>query len=466
MNRAEKRAIVGIGSIFALRMFGLFMIVPVFSIYGLDYAYATPFLVGMAVGVYGLSQAIFQIPMSVLADRVSRKKVVLAGLSVFALGSVIAFLAQDIYTVIVGRALAGSGAVSAVLMALLADITTEQNRTKAMAFMGLIIATSIMLSFALGAIFVASLGMPNLFFLTAVLAVLAMPVLWRVVPDPVRMLRQNFTNQPLGDQLKSVLAVADLNRLHFGVLSLHLTLTAMFVILPHQFADLIGIGVRQQGYLYLILLFVGFILALPLIILAEKNRKMRQVFLLAWGLMGGALLALAGVMNLFASLGNLFWLKAIFVIALGVYFWGFNLLEATIPSWISKKSPVAYKATAMGINASSQFFGAFVGGSLGGVLLTLNAQTAWLILAGWAIVAFCLIFPIRQPPYLTSLAIAVPQDVDQKTWAAQILTLDGVDELVILDQEKLAYLKIDKKRLTEQAQEKLAKLTQSHWIFK
>ena len=315
MNSIEKRAIAGVGGIFALRMIGLFMIVPVFSVYGINYTHATPFLIGLAVGIYGLGQAIFQIPMSMAADKFPRKPMIFFGLLLFALGGIVAATATDIYQVIIGRALAGSGAVSAVLMALLADVTREQVRTKAMATMGLTIATSIMLSFAIGPMMVASLGISGLFWLTAVFAVLAM-VLLLIVPTPLRVLKHNLANQSIGEQLKEVLRIGDLNRLHVSIFALHLTMTAIFVIVPHQLGDILGLSVRQQGLVYLPLLFVGFAIAIPFIIIAEKKRKMRQVFLSAVALMVVALLSLA--------VGSQFSIGLI--VGLGLYFIGFNLL--------------------------------------------------------------------------------------------------------------------------------------------
>lgn len=193
MNAIEKRAIIGVGGIFALRMIGLFMIVPVFSVYGSQYSHSTPFLIGLAVGIYGLGQAIFQIPMSLAADKFPRKPMILLGLILFAVGGMVAATADSIYQVIIGRALAGSGAVSAVLMALLADVTTEQSRTKAMATMGLTIATSIMLAFAFGPMLVDVLDISGLFWLTVGLAVMAM-LLLAVVPTPLRVLKHNLAD--------------------------------------------------------------------------------------------------------------------------------------------------------------------------------------------------------------------------------------------------------------------------------
>lgn len=450
MNSIEKRAIAGVGGIFALRMIGLFMIVPVFSVYGINYTHATPFLIGLAVGIYGLGQAIFQIPMSMAADKFPRKPMIFFGLLLFALGGIVAATATDIYQVIIGRALAGSGAVSAVLMALLADVTREQVRTKAMATMGLTIATSIMLSFAIGPMMVASLGISGLFWLTAVFAVLAM-VLLLIVPTPLRVLKHNLANQSIGQQLKEVLRIGDLNRLHVSIFALHLTMTAIFVIVPHQLADILGLSVRQQGLVYLPLLFVGFAIAIPFIIIAEKKRKMRQVFLSAVALMVVALLSLA--------VGSQFSIGLI--VGLGLYFIGFNLLEATIPSWISKKAPVANKATAMGINSSSQFLGAFFGGALGGVLLSQGNLTAWAILGGIMAVALLLTIPISQPPYLTSTTMAIPKQADISAWSQQVMETDGVDEVVVMPKDGVAYLKLDKQKLTDNSRQLLSQLTET-----
>jgi len=450
MNSVEKRAILGVGGIFALRMIGLFMIVPVFSVYGNNYAHATPFLIGLAVGVYGLGQAIFQIPMSLAADKFPRKPIIMLGLVLFALGGIIAANATDIYGVIIGRALAGSGAVSAVLMALLADVTREEMRTKAMATMGLTIGTSIMLAFAFGPLLVGSLGMSGLFWLTAGFALLAMLLLW-VVPSPMRVLKHNLDNKSIGQQLADVIKVGDLNRLHIGVFALHLTMTAIFVILPHQLSEVMDLSVRQQGLIYLPLLFIGFAVAIPFIIIAEKKRKMRQVFLAAIALMTFALIVLAFGSNFGIGI----------ILGLLLYFMGFNVLEATIPSWISKRAPVANKATAMGLNSSSQFFGAFVGGAMGGLLLSQPNLLAWGILAVIMAAALLLIIPIAHPPYLSSTTVTIPKNIDIQDWSRQMSAINGVDELVVMAKEQVAYLKLDKTKLTDTARQELSHLAQN-----
>ncbi|MDO5768509.1 MAG: MFS transporter [Psychrobacter sp.] len=450
MNGIEKRAIAGVGGIFALRMVGLFMIVPVFSVYGDRYTHATPLLIGLAVGIYGLGQAIFQIPMSLAADKYPRKLMILLGLILFAAGGILAATADSIYQVIIGRALAGSGAVSAVLMALLADVTREQSRTKAMAAMGLTIAASIMMAFAIGPMLVSSLGISGLFWLTAVFAVLAM-VLLMFVPTPLRVLKHNINNKSIAQQMRDVLVIDDLNRLHIAIFSLHLTMTAIFVIVPHQLADVLNLSVSQQGYVYLPLLLIGFAIAIPFIIIAEKKQKMRQIFLAALALMAVSL----GVLAFGSQLG------AGLIIGLGLYFVGFNLLEATIPSWISKRAPVANKATAMGLNSSSQFFGAFIGGGIGGWLLTQSSLLSWAILAVVMIISLVLIFPIHQPPYLSSTTLSIPKNTDIVSWSQRIMDIDGVDDIVVMASEQIAYLKLDKHKLTDAARQQLSQMTET-----
>lgn len=455
MNSLEKRAIIGLGGIFALRMLGLFMIVPVFSVYGTQYAHATPFLIGLAIGVYGLGQALFQIPVSLLADKLPRKPIIIAGLLVFALGGIICALAGDIYTVITGRFIAGSGAVSAVVMALLADVTREQHRTKAMATMGLTIAMSVMVAFGLGPFLTHVLDISGLFWVTVVSALLAIGLLF-IVPTPTRVLKHNLANYSVKQQFIDVLKISDINRLHIAVFALHLSMTAMFTLLPQQFSKVLGLTVAQQGYVYLPLLLVGFMIAVPLIVIAEKRRKMRPIFLasLATLVLGLGVLAVASQ----ASIG--------LILGLGIYYIGFNSLEATIPSWISKKAPVANKATAMGINSSAQFLGAFAGGALGGMLLAQSASVAWAVLAVITLVALGLIFPINSPPYLTSLTLTLPQILPQgfdnwTNFSHQVTSLAGVEELVMMQKEGIAYLKVDKSQLDENTRHQLSQLFHS-----
>lgn len=446
LNTTEKKAITGLGAIFAFRMLGLFMIVPVFSVYGQHYQHATPFLTGLAIGMYGLGQAIFQIPMSIWADKFPRKPIIIAGLALFALGGAICALATDIHVVILGRLIAGSGAVSAVAMALLADVTREQNRTKAMATMGLTIAMSIMVAFGLGPILTKFLDISGLFWLTSILGVLAMFLLL-IVPTPERKLKHNVSEKSIGKQLLDVLKNSQLNRLHLAIFSLHFSMTAMFTLLPQQFSHVLNLGVAEQGYVHLPLLLLGFVIAVPLIIIAEKKRKMRSVFLASLAMLIAGLGVLA--VGSSTSIG--------LILGLAIYYIGFNSLEATIPSWISKQAPVANKATAMGINSSSQFLGAFFGGALGGILLSQSASLSWWVLADVMLLSLVLILPIVQPPYLTSFTITLPKQ-NSDDFSAKLLNIDGIDEVVMMPKEGIAYLKVDKNQLTDEIRHQLSQI--------
>ncbi|MBC7752491.1 MAG: MFS transporter [Candidatus Saccharibacteria bacterium] len=450
MNSSELRATFALGSIFALRMLGLFMIVPVFAIYGQSYTGATPALIGLAIGIYGLSQALLQIPVSIFADRTARKPLIVIGLLIFAIGGAIAASSTSIWGVILGRAIAGGGAVSAVVMALLADVTREEHRGKAMAAMGMTIALSFIIAFTLGPILTHKVGLSGLFWLTSIAGILAMGLLL-IVPTPIRALTQN----PLGikKQLRSILNLPDLNRLHFSIFSLHLLMTAAFVLIPGQLVEYAHIPVPEHGWVYLPLLLFGFILAIPAIIVAEAKRRMRRIFV-----SGVALIAVSLVILTIFDQNRIGLL-----VGIGLFFIAFNTLEALLPSWLAKRAPVAAKATAMGMNASSQFLGAFFGGVLGGQLLThLNSQVSWAILAGVACIWLVVASKLISPPYLSSLAVRLPDysahSLSRNEWVIDLLDIDGVEDVVVLLEQHVVYLKIDKTKMNISTRAQLSNL--------
>lgn len=432
MNAIERRSTFALSSIFALRMLGLFMIIPVFSIAGQSYQYATPALIGLAVGIYGLSQAILQIPFSLWADRFSRKPLIILGLVLFALGGAIAAMSHTIYGVIIGRAIAGAGAVSAVVMALLADVTREEQRTKAMAVMGMSIGLSFVIAFSLGPWLTSQVGISGLFWVTTVMGIAAIFMLM-LVPKVTRHHR-NFRQGYLA-QLKQVIQMSDLNRLHVSVFSLHLLLTAMFIYVPSQLIEFGNIPLAKHGMVYLPLLVISLFFAFPSIIVAEKYRKMRGIFLTAiLGIIAGLLILIFGYES-----------KYILLLGLGLFFIAFNVMEALLPSWLSKSAPLQSKATAMGINASSQFLGAFFGGVLGGQLLMLhNTSLGWSILAGIAMIWLLISFGLAQPRYLSSIVLPLPELKQTDEWTSKLLAIRGIEEVVVMAEQKVAYIKVDK----------------------
>lgn len=446
MNALERRSTFALSSIFALRMLGLFMIIPVFSVAGQTYEYATPALLGLAVGIYGLTQAILQIPFSLIADRYSRKPLVVFGLLLFALGGAIAAMSDTIYGVIIGRAIAGGGAVSAVVMALLADVTREENRMKAMATMGMSIGVSFAVAFSLGPWLTGLVGISGLFWVTTIMGLAAISMLF-LVPKVTRHHR-NYQQGYLA-QLKQVLKMGDLNRLHVSVFSLHLLLTAMFIYVPSQLIDFAKIPLNSHGWVYLPLLVISLFFAFPSIVLAEKYRKMRGIFLTA---IGGIILGLGILIFGFES-------KYILLTGLGLFFIAFNVMEALLPSWLSKAAPIQSKATAMGVNASSQFLGAFFGGVTGGQLLLLNnTALGWSILTGLAIVWLLISFGLAQPRYLSSMVLRLPEHKQTDEWTSQLLAIRGIEEVVVMSDQQVAYIKVDKQQIDDATRQDLTQL--------
>ncbi len=446
MNALERRSTFALSSIFALRMLGLFMIVPVFSVAGQSYQYATPALIGLAVGVYGLTQALLQIPFSLIADRFSRKPLIIIGLLLFALGGAIAAMSETIYGVIIGRAIAGGGAVSAVVMALLADVTREENRMKAMATMGMSIGVSFVIAFSLGPWLTGVMGISGLFWVTTLMGLLAIGMVF-MVPKTTRH-HKNFQQGYL-TQLKQVLKMKDLNRLHVSVFTLHLLLTAMFIYVPSQLINFADIPLSSHGLVYLPLLVISLFFAFPSIILAEKYRKMRGIFLTAiGGIIAGLLVMIFG----FES-------KYVLLLGLGLFFIAFNVMEALLPSWLSKAAPIQSKATAMGVNASGQFLGAFCGGILGGQLLVLNnTSLGWSILTVIAIVWLLISFGLSQPRYLSSVIFSLPDNKQTDEWTSQLLAIRGIEEVVVMPEQQVAYIKVDKLLIDDAARHDLTRL--------
>ncbi|MES9845398.1 MAG: MFS transporter, partial [Candidatus Sedimenticola sp. 6PFRAG5] len=355
MSPIESRAAFSLAGIFSLRMMGLFMILPVFALYAEQLQGVTPLLIGVAIGAYGLTQALLQIPFGMLSDHIGRKPVIIGGLLIFALGSVVAAMADSIWGVILGRALQGSGAIAAAVMALAADLTREQNRTKAMAVIGLSIGMAFAVSLVLGPILNAVIGVPGIFWLTAVLAISGIGIVLKLVPDP-RESHFHRDTEPVPSMFGKVLRDTNLLRLDFGIFVLHMILTATFIAMPLALRDAAGLSGEDHWMVYLPVLLFAMAIMIPFVVIAEKRRKMKGVFV---GAVFAIALAQFGFMWLHESIAGI-------AIALLVYFTAFNVLEATLPSLIAKVAPAESKGTAMGVYSTSQFIGAFLGGLIGG----------------------------------------------------------------------------------------------------
>lgn len=445
MTSGERRAVVTLASLFSLRMVGLFMIMPVFALYGQSLAGATPFLIGCAMGIYAWAQCILQIPLGLLADRMDRKRLILQGLALFAIGGAIAGWSDSIWGVIFGRFVQGAGAISGIVMALLADLTREEQRTKAMAAIGMSIGLSFGAAFVIGPWLAAHFGLHGLFWSTAVFGLGGMAVCQWLVPKPVHAVRHTPSSywQQLADSVKH----PELLRLNWGIFSLHVVLTACFQLVPILLVQNGGLAAAKHGWVYLPVLFGSFISAVPAIIIAEKQRKMKGVFLFAIAVLG------LGVASLAAFHSGLVGI----VTGMSIFFVGFNLLEALLPSLVSKISPAGGKGAAMGIYSSSQFFGAGLGGVCGGWLLQHHLEPTIFFSILAAVIAIWLMVAVTMapPPFLNSVLMNFGRiaPADAPGIAASLRGVTGVEDVVVLAEEGVAYLKVDKLKLDHKALE-------------
>ncbi|GMQ87728.1 MAG: MFS transporter [Gammaproteobacteria bacterium] len=443
MSRVEARSAASMAVIYALRMLGLFMIFPVFALYAEHLEGFTPALTGLAIGIYGLTQAFLQIPYGLISDRIGRKPVIIFGLLVFALGSVMAASADSIYGVIAGRAMQGAGAIAAAVMAFTADLVREEHRVKAMAIIGMSIGASFALAMVLGPVLNTWIGVPGIFWLTALLAIAGIAVVVLAVPNPV-VTRVRRDAEPVPAQFRAVLRDTQLLRLDTGIFSLHLILTASFVVLPLALRDVAGLEASRHWQVYLVTLLLSLPMAIPFILQAEKHRRMKQVFV-------GAIVVIA-----LAELVLYKFHSQVLGIAIGlfIFYSAFNLLEAMLPSLIAKMAPPDSKGTAMGFYSSSQFFGAFVGGTTGGWLhgrFGLGSVFLFcaLVALGWLVFAASM----QQPRFLATRLLRVGRlDPEEARQLAQRMSrVPGVTEAVVIAEDEIAYLKLDERELDEGA---------------
>lgn len=436
MSATELRSTISLASIYGLRMLGMFLILPIFAIYAqtLEGGHSHT-MVGLALGAYGLTQVLLQLPFGLASDKYGRKKVIYVGMLIFVVGSVVAAIGTDIITVIIGRAIQGAGAVSAVVMALVADSTREEHRTKAMATIGGTIGVTFALSLVAGPILNESIGVSGIFWMTAILATFAIGVVKFLVPDPVNS-HFHSDAETAPNKIKEVLRNTQLLRLNFGAFSLHAAQMAMFVVVPFALIETSGMNVNQHWIVYLPVLTISFVLMLPAIIVGEKRAKLKPVFI-------GAVAIMLFAQVLFAVNIHHFWGV---VAALFFYFVAFNLLEATLPSLISKMAPAASKGTAIGIHNTAQSLGVFVGAVAGGFLSGNYGFSSVFIFCAvlmsiWLIAAL----GMKAPPSVKTKMYHVESlnDNEAVKISAEIEKMAGVEEVAVLAQEQTIIVKIN-----------------------
>lgn len=449
MSPTEVRATCGLSLVYAFRMLGMFMVLPVMAIYGQSLEGATPVLIGLAVGAYGYTQALLQIPLGIVSDRIGRLPVILIGLLLFVIGSVVAAMSDTIWGVLLGRVLQGTGAISAAVMALLSDLTREQHRTKAMAFIGMSIGASFALAMVAGPILANHFGLHGLFWFIAIMAAVGFLLMAFVVPRPNKQVSRRDAGVAKADFIPT-LKDLDLFRLDFSIAAVHIVMMANFMALPVVLLTEAGLPKEQHWWVYLVA-FIGSALGMiPMIIYGEKKRKLHKVLIACVIiLLACSLFFLLHHASLWALLAGIL-----------VFFIAFNTIEALLPSMVSKVAKAGAKGTAMGIFSTSQFLGAGIGASLSGVLAKFGGIPAVFIGSSvicviWLIV----IFKMKEPPYVSSVRLPLSNEqVTNQSLVPYLMEQQGVTDVLVAADELAIYIKFDKKIINPDQLESLIKV--------
>ncbi len=392
MTALERRSVASLALLYAFRMLGLFMVLPLLALYAGDMPGATTALIGLALGIYGLTQAALQIPFGWLSDRIGRKPVIIGGLLVFALGSIVAALAESVWGIILGRTLQGAGAIASTVMALVADLTSPAQRTKAMALVGISIGLSFAIALVLGPLVASFGGLSAVFWFTTLLAGIGIAVVLFLVPTPGPNVPEQQEPGLDAGMLRRSVFDGTLARLNFGVFCLHFTLMAAFLLIPAWLEQGAGVSRESHWMVYLPVLFLSLVGMVPLMSFAERGGRPRAAFLI-------------GIAVLLVAVGSMgiVHVGVAFYVGLWLFFVGFNYLEATLPSLVSKTALADSKGTAMGVYSTCQFLGAFAGGAAGGWLLQHLGEAALvlvccLLVAAWGLSVVLAPGPAREVP--------------------------------------------------------------------
>ena len=434
MTALERRTVAALAGLYSFRMLGLFMVLPLLSLYAGDLTGSTAVLIGLALGAYGLAQGVLQIPLGLLSDRIGRIPVIIFGLLVFAAGSLYAAQAESIEGVILGRFLQGAGAIASTVMALVADLTSDQQRTKAMALIGMSIGLSFALALVIGPVLASWGGLSLVFNATAGLALVGILIVLFAVPRARSLRPTHGETGTVPRLLLRSLLEPGLVRLNIGVFTLHFVLMASFVALPLLLEQGMGVHRDHHWQVYLPVLVLSIAGMVPLMILAERKGRLRLAFSFA------ILLVLVAQWPMSGGWGDMG-----FYPGLWLFFVGFNYLEATLPSLVSKTVYAGGKGTALGVYSTFQFLGAFAGGAGGGWALQqfgmpgLFGVSAVLLVIWWLVA-----LSMRPPRDLANLVVRLPDsDSPGRDWVAELGGTAGVVDLLLLAEENTVYLKVD-----------------------